>query len=69
MGDNTNFVVVFAGELLQQAEYLLKMGLHPSEVIEGFDVALKKAFEILQSMLKRNLTLTIICTYLNFFFL
>jgi T-complex protein 1 subunit theta len=49
MGDNTNFVVVFAGELLQQADYLLRMGLHPSEVIEGYDVAVKKAFEILQS--------------------
>ncbi|KAJ3109628.1 T-complex protein 1 subunit theta [Phlyctochytrium planicorne] len=49
MGDSTNFVLIFAGELLQQAEYLLRMGLHPSEVVEGFDVASKKAFEILQS--------------------
>lgn len=50
MGDATNFVVVFAGELLQNAEYLLKMGLHPSEVIEGYDIALKKTMEILQSI-------------------
>ncbi|KAI8845809.1 chaperonin Cpn60/TCP-1 family [Chytriomyces cf. hyalinus JEL632] len=50
MGDGTNFVVVFAGELLQQAEYLLKMGLHPSEVIDGFEVAVKKSFEILQTL-------------------
>ncbi|KAJ3216576.1 T-complex protein 1 subunit theta [Dinochytrium kinnereticum] len=50
MGDQTNFVVIFAGELLQQAEYLLKMGLHPSEVIEGFDIALKKTMEILQTI-------------------
>jgi T-complex protein 1 subunit theta len=47
MGDNTNFVVVFAGELLQQADFLLRMGLHPSEVIQGFNVALKKALEII----------------------
>ncbi|KAI8833726.1 chaperonin Cpn60/TCP-1 family [Chytridium lagenaria] len=44
MGDQTNFVVVFAGELLQQAEYLLKMGLHPSEVVDGFDLASKKSY-------------------------
>ncbi|KAJ3414711.1 T-complex protein 1 subunit theta [Chytridiales sp. JEL 0842] len=50
MGDQTNFVVVFAGELLQQADYLLRMGLHPSEVIEGYDVAVKKCFEILQTL-------------------
>ncbi|KAJ3194857.1 T-complex protein 1 subunit theta [Irineochytrium annulatum] len=50
MGDQTNFVIVFAGELLQQAEYLLRMGLHPSEVIEGFEVASKKAMEILQTL-------------------
>merc|ERR1719324_1503102 len=31
VGDGTNFVVVFAGELLKQAEELLRMGLHQSE--------------------------------------
>ncbi|KAI9353582.1 chaperonin Cpn60/TCP-1 family [Obelidium mucronatum] len=50
MGDATNFVVVFAGELLQQAEYLLKMGLHPSEIIDGYEVAVKKSYEILQTL-------------------
>ncbi|TPX41148.1 hypothetical protein SeMB42_g05711 [Synchytrium endobioticum] len=49
-GDGTNFVIVFAGELLQQAEHLLKMGLHPAEIIEGYDVAFKKALEILDAM-------------------
>ena len=37
VGDGTNFVVVFAGELLQLAENLLREGLHVSEVIGGFD--------------------------------
>ena len=50
MGDATNFVVVFAGELLQQAEYLLRMGLHPSEVIRGYEVALKKALDLVEAM-------------------
>ena len=47
MGDATNFVVVFAGELLQHAEYLLRMGLHPSEVIHGYQIAVKKCLEVL----------------------
>lgn len=51
MGDATNFVLVFAGELLQQAEYLMRMGLHPSEVIEGYRAAAKKAQEILDGVL------------------
>ncbi|KAH6562327.1 hypothetical protein BASA50_003107 [Batrachochytrium salamandrivorans] len=50
MGDSTNFVVVFAGELLQQAEYLLRMGLHPSEVIQGYNLACKKALEALETL-------------------
>lgn len=29
-GDNTNFVITFAGELLEQAESLIKLGLHAS---------------------------------------
>lgn len=50
MGDGTNFVIVFAGELLQQAEYLMRMGLHPSEVIEGYRAASKKALEIIDGL-------------------
>ncbi|KAJ3271254.1 T-complex protein 1 subunit theta [Terramyces sp. JEL0728] len=46
MGDSTNFVVVFAGQLLQEAEYLLRMGLHAAEVIEGYRFALKKALSL-----------------------
>ena len=29
-GDGTSFVIALAGELLTQAEILIKMGLHPS---------------------------------------
>ncbi|KAJ3083712.1 T-complex protein 1 subunit theta, partial [Quaeritorhiza haematococci] len=50
MGDGTNFVVVVAGELLQQAEYLLRMGLHPSEILEGYAIAGKKALELLSDI-------------------
>jgi T-complex protein 1 subunit theta len=54
MGDSTNFVVVVAGQLLQHAEYLLKMGLHISEVIDGYRVASAKALEYFQGFYIRN---------------
>ena len=47
-GDGTNFVISFAGELLQQAEGLIKMGLHPSEILIGYEKASKKALELLE---------------------
>lgn len=50
MGDSTNFVVIFAGQLLQEAEFLLRMGLHTAEVEEGFRMALKKALELMPSL-------------------
>lgn len=50
MGDSTNFVVVFAGQLLQEAEFLLRMGLHAAEVIEGYRFALKKSLEIIEGL-------------------
>jgi len=42
VGDGTNFVLVLAGALLEQAEELLRMGLSPSEVIEGYQMACKR---------------------------
>ena len=36
MGDATNFVITFAGAMLNEAESLLRMGLHVSEVIAGY---------------------------------
>lgn len=35
VGDGTGLVVAFAGELLEQAEKLLRMGLHTSEIVSG----------------------------------
>ena len=50
MGDATNFVVIIAGELLQQAEYLLKMGLVAADVVEGYSIASKKALLLMEEM-------------------
>jgi T-complex protein 1 subunit theta len=35
VGDGSNLVVTLAGELLTQAEGLLRIGVHPSEIVEG----------------------------------
>ncbi|KIM40816.1 hypothetical protein M413DRAFT_445621 [Hebeloma cylindrosporum] len=43
MGDATNLVLILGGELLKKAENLLIMGLHPSEVIKGYELASVKA--------------------------
>lgn len=48
MGDATNLVLILAGELLKRSEHLLTMGLHPSDVIQGYEMALEKGREELQ---------------------
>jgi hypothetical protein len=50
VGDASNFVVVFGGELLHRAEALLRMGLHPSDVIEGYTQASRRALEVLDTL-------------------
>lgn len=37
VGDGTNLVVILAGELLRMAEELIQTGLHPSDIISGYD--------------------------------
>ena len=44
-------MVVFCGQLMQQAEALLDMGLHPSEIISGYELAANKALELIQGHL------------------
>jgi T-complex protein 1 subunit theta len=51
MGDATNLVLILGGELLKKAENLLIMGLHPSEVIKGYELASAKAQAELESTL------------------
>eukprot|EP00123_Amoebidium_parasiticum_P014885 comp22685_c1_seq1/m.35103 comp22685_c1_seq1/g.35103 ORF comp22685_c1_seq1/g.35103 comp22685_c1_seq1/m.35103 type:complete len:546 (-) comp22685_c1_seq1:106-1743(-) len=56
IGDATGLTMIFAGELLEQAEPLLRMGLHPSEVISGYEKACAKALEILEELEVYKLT-------------
>jgi len=56
MGDNTNLVVIVAGELLSQAESLLRMGLHPSDIVRGYERAIEKANELLKTLVVKTIT-------------
>ncbi|RPD60716.1 T-complex protein 1 [Lentinus tigrinus ALCF2SS1-6] len=50
MGDATNTVMILAGEMLKKAEHLLIMGLHPSEIIKGYELASVKALSELDDL-------------------
>ena len=50
VGDGTNFVLTFAGELLSQAEALLRDGLHPVEIADGYAKAGAAALRELESL-------------------
>lgn len=54
MGDATNLVLIFAGELLKKAEHLLLLGLHPSDVVQGYELACTKALAEIESELDRH---------------
>ncbi|MGC9209762.1 MAG: thermosome subunit beta [Acidilobus sp.] len=49
-GDGTKTSVIFAGELLRQAEDLLDRNIHPTLIIQGYKMALDKAIEFLQKI-------------------
>ena len=49
-GDGTNFVISLAGELMTQAMGLLKMGLHPSEILIGYEKGANFAIDLIEKM-------------------
>ncbi|KAJ1843841.1 T-complex protein 1 subunit delta [Coemansia sp. RSA 2611] len=49
-GDGTTSVVVLAGSLLSAAEKLLKKGIHPTQIAEGFQNAAIDAVKILEDI-------------------
>merc|ERR1719223_1672315 len=49
-GDYTNFVVSFATELLNQAQSLLRVGVHPAEIISGYMKANKICLDTLSEL-------------------
>ncbi|KAI9292556.1 chaperonin-containing T-complex theta subunit Cct8 [Neoconidiobolus thromboides FSU 785] len=55
LGDASNLVLMLASELLDKAEGLLRMGLKPSEVAQGYEIASKKALELLETLCVENI--------------
>merc|ERR1719191_1951379 len=49
-GDGTTTVTVIAGSLLNAADVLLKKGIHPTVISEGFLVAARQSETILEKM-------------------
>lgn len=50
IGDGSNFVLVFAGELLKKAKEIIHMGVHPSDIIKGYEMAGEMALKTLQDL-------------------
>lgn len=55
-GDNTNFVITFAGEALNQAASLIKSGLPQSDILAGYKKAWNKTLELLDNAPKYTLS-------------
>ena len=47
-GDGSNLVISLSGELMAQAQSLIQMGLHPSEILIGYEKASIKCHELLE---------------------
>ncbi len=52
VGDGTTTAVVIAGELLKRAGDLLEQDIHPTVIIRGYNLAMKKAIEVLEKISK-----------------
>ena len=50
VGDGTNFVIILAGALLEASEELIRLGVTPTDIAEGYEKALEKCLEILPSL-------------------
>lgn len=51
MGDGTTSVVILAAELLKRANELIKMKVHPTNIISGFKIAAKEACGYIENKL------------------
>ena len=50
VGDGTTTAVIFAGELLKNAEQLLDKNIHPTIIVKGYQMAAKKSQELLNQL-------------------
>jgi T-complex protein 1 subunit theta len=59
MGDATNMVIVLAGEMLKMAEGLIRIGLHPSDIVAGYEKAQEFALKALDGLSIASIVSTI----------
>lgn len=52
-GDGTKTAVILAGGLVNGAIKLIRAGVHPTTIIKGYDLALRKAYEMLEYSVKQ----------------
>lgn len=55
LGDGSNFVVILAGELLAKAGDLIRMGLHPSEIVAGFNSSAKMLLDLVDTLVVEDI--------------
>jgi thermosome len=48
-GDGTTSAVVLAGALLEKTENLIDIGVHPSIIVKGYNMAVEKALQVLKN--------------------
>jgi chaperonin GroEL (HSP60 family) len=65
-GDGTKTAVIFASNLIKNAVRLIRAGVHPTIIIEGYELAMQKAYEMLQYSIKQaseeDIRTTIMCS-------
>jgi len=54
VGDGTTSVVILAAELLKRANELIKMKVHPTNIIAGFKIAAKEACRYIEDKLAES---------------
>lgn len=65
-GDGTKTAVIFASNLIKNAIRLIRAGVHPTIVIEGYELAMQKTYEMLQYSIKQaseeDVRTTVMCS-------
>lgn len=51
-GDNTNYVITMAGEILSNAENLIRAGVHPTDIQLGYEKAYEKLLKLVEELKK-----------------
>lgn len=55
-GDHSNFIVSLAGQLLSNAAKLIREGLHPCDIIKGYEISLNLLLDIFKDFICWNIS-------------